>query len=219
MGSPLLQPLRTSYFNLPLGYLALKLSSDDARKKVVGVRIARRKDLPSQALNVNVTVGPSREYDPEEPQCTMIPQLKPQEGETFVDYFCKPALGQYLTGQFVKFSNDQDYLTICEARVLVQDISQQIEGALRDVLTQRLFPDVQALPKQLQNAALAVLNGAGIPTDDDDIKAPFLIALQEVVDAKIKDSQQPLSEKKVDKVVLDIQRVAGKILGMAMQMP
>ena len=93
------------------------------------------------------------------------------------------------------------------------------QPALRDVLTQRLFPDVQALPKQLQNAALAVLNGAGIPTDDDDIKAPFLIALQEVVDAKIKDSQQPLSEKKVDKVVLDIQRVAGKILGMAMQMP
>merc|ERR1719323_189567 len=119
----------------------MKLSPADAQKKIVGVRIARRKDPYAPALHVNhdyqaknvkVWVGPGFLPSSQDRLCTFIPQLTEQVGATMVDYMCDP--GQQHIGQYVKFSNDQDYLTICEARVLVPDIRKLIEEALREVL-------------------------------------------------------------------------------------
>ena len=118
----------------------MKLSPADARKKIVGVRIARRKDpyAPAphvnhddQAKNVRVTVGPSLYPSSEDRLCTYIPELREQAGATMVDYMCAPYQENIGAGQYVKFSNDQDYLTICEARVLVSEVTdQEVEECL-----------------------------------------------------------------------------------------
>ena len=78
---------------------------------------------------MRVTVGPSPYPSSEDRLCTYIPELMEQTGAGMVNYLCDPH--QQNTGQYVKFSNDQDYLTICEARVLVQDSrSQEVKECL-----------------------------------------------------------------------------------------
>ena len=122
------------------GYLALELSPEDARKKVVGVKVARRRDPyapaphvnhDAQAKNVKVLVGPSFLPSSEDRLCTYIPELREQAGDTMVDYMCNPYQQNIGAGQYVKFLNDQDYLTICEARVLVSGVTdQEVEECL-----------------------------------------------------------------------------------------
>ena len=136
----------------------MKLNAEDAQKKVVGVRLSRRKDpyAPApdanhdyQATNVKVTIGPSEKYDPKEPQCTMIRQLKQQTGSTMVDYNCD--LGEH-AGQYVKFSNDQDYLTICEARVLQQCVDKDPDfcGTVKQRLLNMWDGELRGVLKSIQ---------------------------------------------------------------------
>ena len=103
----------------------MELSDEDAKKKVVRVRLSRRvdqahdQDHSSQARNVQVLVGPSANYDQDRDQvCTEIGELTAQTEATMVDYDCN--MGHY-NGKYVKFSSDQRYLTICEAQVLVEN--------------------------------------------------------------------------------------------------
>ena len=67
-----------------------------------------------QGKNVKVQVGMSPQYNDNDPVCTDIAQLSVTG---LVDYDCN----QFHAGQFVIISNDQDYLTICEAKVFVID--------------------------------------------------------------------------------------------------
>ena len=96
-------------------WLSLKLNEP---KKVVQVQLARRTDGRSesegQGKNVRVQVGSSPTLNNNDPVCKEIDQLS---GTGLVDYECD----QYLVGQYVIISNDQVYLTICEAKVFVQE--------------------------------------------------------------------------------------------------
>ena len=94
----------------------MKLSAQDAKKDVVGVRISRRQGSDDQASNVKITIGSSEAYDAGDPVCTVIPILTQQVGSTMVDYNCDQ--GQH-SGEYVKFSNGGQYLTICEAAVMI----------------------------------------------------------------------------------------------------
>ena len=100
--------------------MSLRLSAQDAQKSVVRVRLSRRKVdgiHDSQGENITVSIGQSEAYYPSDPVCTRIPQLEQQTESTLMaDYECDQ--GQH-SGEYVKFSSDQDYLTICEARVFV----------------------------------------------------------------------------------------------------
>ena len=80
-----------------------------------------------------------------------------------------------------------------------QDISEQIEKAIRGVLTRKLILDVQVIPRQIQDAVLAVLNGAGIDTSDANLKARILSILKEIIGDNIK------GQELVDKITGDIQ--------------
>ena len=95
----------------------MKLSAQDAKKDVVGVRISRRQGQDSQAANVKITIGSSEAYDAGDPVCTVIPILTQQVGSTMVDYNCDQ--GQH-RGEYVKFSNGGSVLTICEAAVMIR---------------------------------------------------------------------------------------------------
>ena len=78
------------------------------------LQLARRTDgYNSQAKNVRVQVGSSSQYNANDPVCTDIDQLT---GTGLVEYHCD----QFHEGQYVILSNDQNYLTICEAKVFVE---------------------------------------------------------------------------------------------------
>ena len=77
------------------------------------VQLAFRTDCcQSQGKNVQVQVGSSPQYNAYDPVCTDIDQLT---GTGLMDYDCD----QFHDGQYVILSNDQSYLTICEAKVFV----------------------------------------------------------------------------------------------------
>ena len=95
----------------------MKLSAQNALKDVVGVRISRRQGYNDQAENITITIGSSEAYNAGDPICTKIPILTQQVGSTMVDYSCNQ--GQH-SGEYVKFSNEGDYLTICEAAIMTQ---------------------------------------------------------------------------------------------------
>ena len=82
---------------------------------VIKLQLARRTEgHPDQGKNVRVQVGSSPQYNVNDPVCMEIAQLS---GTGLVDYDCD----QFHAGQYVIISNDQDYLTICEAKVFVTD--------------------------------------------------------------------------------------------------
>ena len=89
----------------------------DRPQKIMRVQLSFRKtgnaNTLSHGKNVRVQVGSSSQYNPSDPVCTEIPQL-PRTGP--VDYDCD----NYHVGQYVIFSNDQQYLDICEAKVFVR---------------------------------------------------------------------------------------------------
>ena len=81
---------------------------------VTKVQIARRMDYTaSQGRNVRITVGSSREYDPNEPMCRPeIFDLQLMHG--LVDYVCT----KEVAGKYVKLSSSREiHLTICEVKV------------------------------------------------------------------------------------------------------
>ena len=71
-----------------------------------------------QGENITVTVGSSEAYNPSDPVCTTIPKLTQQVGSTMVDYSCDQ--GQY-SGEYVKISNEEAFLAICEAAVMIRN--------------------------------------------------------------------------------------------------
>ena len=93
-------------------FLAMKLAEP---KKIMMVQLAFRADGMSlhQGKNVQVQVGSSLQYDANGPVCMEISQLS---GHGLVDYYCD----QVHEGQYVILSNDQQHLTICEAKVFVE---------------------------------------------------------------------------------------------------
>ena len=93
-------------------FFSLKLATS---KKVMKVQLAFRTDgATEQGKNVRVQVGSSPQYNANDPVCTDIAQLT---GTGLMDYDCN----QFHDGQYVILSNDQSYLTICEAKVFVVD--------------------------------------------------------------------------------------------------
>ena len=105
------------------GWLSMKLSAQDAQKDVIRVRISRRQGYDSQAENVKITIGSSEAYDAGDPVCTVIPILTQQVGSMMVDYNCDQ--GGH-SGEYVKFSNDGTYLTICEAAVMIRNKGRMV---------------------------------------------------------------------------------------------
>ena len=82
---------------------------------VMKLRLAFRTDgYTTQGKNVKIQVGTSPQYNVNDPVCTEIAQLS---GAGLVEYECS----QFHAGQYVIISNDQAVLTICEARVFVND--------------------------------------------------------------------------------------------------
>ena len=87
----------------------------DMPKTVIKIQLAYRTDgYANQGRNVKVQVGTSSHYNANDPICMEIAQLS---GTGLVEYDCN----QFHTGQYVIISNDQSYLTICEAKVFVTD--------------------------------------------------------------------------------------------------
>ena len=84
-------------------------------QKVAKVQIARRMDCCfQQGQNVNITIGPSKSYDPNEPTC--LPEIKDLKRESGLqDYVCTE---NPPPGQFVKLSKI-GYLVLCEVKVFV----------------------------------------------------------------------------------------------------
>ena len=92
--------------------LSMKLN---VPKTVLKIQLAFRTDsYANQGRNVKVQVGTSSQYNANDPVCTEIAQLL---GTGLVDYDCD----QLHDGRYVILSNDQSYLTICEAKVFVID--------------------------------------------------------------------------------------------------
>ena len=91
--------------------LTLKLAEP---RTVVKLQLAGRTSGLHQGKNVRVQVGSSPQYNQSDPVCTEVGQLEATGG--LVDYVCD----QFHEGQYIILSNDQDYLTICEAKVFVQ---------------------------------------------------------------------------------------------------
>ena len=111
--------LKTKWFSLEL----------DASRTVTKVQIARRMDpnKKGHGNNVTITIGPAKEYDPDEPLC--LPEIPDLVNETgLVDYSCTlgPAEGKY-----VKISSPVR-LCICEAKVFVHSVRGKL---LRTFLT------------------------------------------------------------------------------------
>ena len=88
-----------------------------APKKVFKIQLAFRKDgYQWQGKNVRVQVGSSPGYNANNPVCTEIAQLK-DSSHGLVDYYCD----QIHEGQYVTMSNDQSFITICEAKVFAEE--------------------------------------------------------------------------------------------------
>ena len=84
----------------------------DASKQITGVQLAFRTDgYSAQGKNVKVQVGNGMRYHANDPVCKEIGQLM---GTGLKDFWCE----NVHEGQYVILSNDQSYLTICEAKVL-----------------------------------------------------------------------------------------------------
>lgn len=82
--------------------------------KIIRLKLAFRTDGHAyQGKNVMVQVGTTPQYNVNDPVCLTIGQLG---GNGLVDYDCN----QHHKGQYVILSNDQTYLTICEAKVIIQ---------------------------------------------------------------------------------------------------
>ena len=91
-------------------FLSMKLA---APKTILRLQLAfRTQGSTNQGQNVLVQVGTSAQYNANDPVCMLIDQLG---GTGLIDYDCD----QHHEGQYVILSNDQDYLTICEAKVIV----------------------------------------------------------------------------------------------------
>ena len=84
-------------------------------QNVTKVQIVRRMDSCcwGQGQNIKITIGPSKSYDPNEPTCTEIKDLKRESG--LQDYVCN---GNVPPGQFVKLSKI-GLLVLCEVKVFV----------------------------------------------------------------------------------------------------
>ena len=96
----------------PRAFFYMKLAKPST---VMKIQLAFRTDAaPDQGKNVRIQVGTSPQYNANDPVCTEIAQLS---GTGLVDYYCN----QFHEGQYVIISNDQSYLTICEAKVFVID--------------------------------------------------------------------------------------------------
>ena len=92
-------------------FLSMKLA---APNKVLRIQLASRTECCRyQGKNVRVQVGSSLQYNANDPVCKEIDQLT---GTGLVDYECDT----FHEGQYVILSNDQVYLTICEAKVFVE---------------------------------------------------------------------------------------------------
>ena len=93
----------------PRAFFYMKLAKPST---VMKLQLARRtsKGYEYQGKNVRIQVGTSPQYNANDPVCTEIEQLS---GTGLIDYDCN----QFHTGQYVIISNDQPYLTICEAKV------------------------------------------------------------------------------------------------------
>ena len=88
-----------------------------ATETVLKVLLAFRTDgYTEQGKNVLVQVGTSPEYNANRRVCRAIGQLT-RAG--LVDYHCDWDDTVSHEGQYVILSNDQTYLTICEAKVFV----------------------------------------------------------------------------------------------------
>ena len=83
---------------------------------VTKVQIARCMDgYWEQGQNISISIGPSKEYDPNEPLCLPeIPELTREAG--LVDYGCNP--GQ--EGKFLKISTPNSVMALCEVKVFVR---------------------------------------------------------------------------------------------------
>ena len=88
-----------------------------AAQKVAKVQIARRlhcKICWQHGQDINITIGPSKSYDPNEPTC--LPEIKDLKRESGLqDYVCTE---NPPPGQFVKLSKI-GYLVLCEVKVFV----------------------------------------------------------------------------------------------------
>ena len=97
-------------------FLSMKL---EVPRKILSIQLAFRTDVhhghpwTSQGKNVLVQVGSSMVYNTNDPVCKEIDQLA---GIGLVEYECD----KVHEGQYVILSNDQNILTICEARVFAE---------------------------------------------------------------------------------------------------
>ena len=115
----------------PRAWFYMKLATPGT---VMKLQLARRTEgSPHQGKNVKVQVGSSPQYNVNDPVCTEIAQLS---GIGLVEYECS----QFHAGQYVIISNDQAHLTICEARVFVNDAGKgnmHCQGASKDYQSDR----------------------------------------------------------------------------------
>ena len=82
-------------------------------QKITRVKIVNQRNC-QDSNNIRITIGPSKDYDPSEPQCLPeIPQLK-CEG-VFNDFWCTGALHE---GKFVKISRRHGMqMSLCEVKI------------------------------------------------------------------------------------------------------
>ena len=88
-------------------------------KIILRLQLAFRTDgYQNQGENVRVQVGSGPQYNANDPVCKEIDQLT---GTGLVNYDCD----HFHEGQYIILSNDQSYLTICEAKVFVEKRQRQ----------------------------------------------------------------------------------------------
>ena len=108
-----------------------------APRKILKLQLAFRTDgHNTQGKNVRVQVGSSSQYNANDPVCTDIDQLT---GTGLVEYDCD----QFHEGQYVILSNDQSYLTICEAKVFVETGKLVNAGDAHHIKVYSVFHSIQ----------------------------------------------------------------------------
>ena len=84
----------------------------DAPQKIARVQIAKRTDCCSErARNIQITIGPSKGYDPNEPLC--LPEIDSLAGPGMQEYVCE---GELHEGKFVKISR-AGVMNLCEVKI------------------------------------------------------------------------------------------------------
>ena len=84
-----------------------------ASQKITRIQIANNIDCSGRQMsNVSITIGPSKVYDPNEPQCLPVINVL-VHGPSLQDYFCT---GDLHKGKFIKISRE-GVMSLCEARV------------------------------------------------------------------------------------------------------